>query len=350
MAYLSMEFWERIDRRRIETFAYGIEPGEPGPVSRRIAQAFEHFADVSAESVPRIVERIRRDRIAVLFDLNGYTRYAREAIFALRPAPIQINCIGFPGTLGASWYDYIYTDRFALPAELGDFYVERPLYMPHTTFPSDTTRWPAGPPPSRAQCGLPEHGFVFCCFNRTHKILPDVFAVWMRLLRSVPGSVLWLLDARGDAKDNLRREANAAGIDPNRLVFAPHAPMRDHLARNPVGDLFVDTYPYGAHTTANDALLAGLPLVTRVGETLASRIAGSQLNAIGLSELITANAADYEALAQRLATQPAMLQSYRKRLAANRGTYPLFDMERYARDFEDAVERVWNDHAGKTPS
>jgi predicted O-linked N-acetylglucosamine transferase (SPINDLY family) len=349
MASLSMEFWERIDRRRIEGFAYGLSPADTGPTGLRIARAFEHFGDVSAEPTPRIVERIRADRIAVLFDLNGYTRNAREAIFPARPAPVQVNSIGFPGTLGATWYDYIYTDRYALPAEFASSYVERPLYMPHTTFPSDTTRWPSRPPPSRAECGLPEKGFVFCCFNRTYKILPDVFAVWMRWLQAVPGSVLWLLEARGDAKENLQREAHAAGIDPNRLVFAPRAPMGVHLVRNAVPDLFVDTYPYGAHTTANDALLAGLPLVTCAGETLASRIAGSQLRAIGLPDLITSNLADYRALGLELATRPELLQGHRQRLVANRLTSPLFDMERYARDFADAVERVWNDYRVGTP-
>ena len=221
--------------------------------------------------------------------------------------------------------------------------------MPHTAFPSDTTRWISQRPPSRAECGLPEEGFVFCCFNRTYKILPDVFAVWMRWLQAVPGSVLWLLEARGDAKENLQREARAAGVDPNRLVFAPRAPMSVHLVRNAVPDLFVDTYPYGAHTTANDALLAGLPVLTCAGETLASRIAGSQLRAIGLSDLITTNLADYEALGLELATRPDLLQGHRLRLAANRLTYPLFDMERYARDFADAVERVWNDYRAGNP-
>jgi predicted O-linked N-acetylglucosamine transferase (SPINDLY family) len=349
MAFLSMEFWERIDRRRVEAFAYGLGPTDTGPTGLRIARAFEHFTDVSAEPTARIVERIRADRIAVLFDLNGYTRHAREAIFPARPAPVQVNCLGFPGTLGATWYDYIFTDRYALPAEFASSYVERPLYMPHAAFPSDTTRWHPQSAPSRAECGLPEQGFVFCCFNRTYKILPDVFAIWMRWLQAVPGSVLWLLEARGDAKENLQREARAASVDPNRLVFAPRTPMSVHLVRNAVPDLFVDTFPYGGHTTANDALLAGLPVLTCAGETLASRIAGSQLRAIGLSDLITTHLADYEALGLELATRPDLLQGHRRRLAANRLTYPLFDMERYAHDFADAVERVWSDYRAGTP-
>jgi predicted O-linked N-acetylglucosamine transferase (SPINDLY family) len=284
--------------------------------------------------------------MGILFDLNGYTRNARPAIFALRPAPLQINAIGFQATLGTTWHDYILTDRFSLPESLQRFYTERALYMPHMLYPSDTTRLPAGPPPSRAACALPEHAFVFCCFNNTYKILPEVFAIWMRLLAAVRGSVLWLLETSAEAKQNLRQEATRAGIDAQRLLFAPRVGVGEHVARNAAADLFLDTYPYGAHTTANDALLAGLPLLTCVGETLVSRIAGSQLTAVGLPELITESFAEYEELALELARRPALLKSYRERLAANRDTTPLFDMARYARDFEDAMERIWAEHRG----
>ncbi|HEV8257677.1 MAG TPA: SEC-C metal-binding domain-containing protein [Casimicrobiaceae bacterium] len=342
--HLSLEFWERIDRSRLEMFAYSLRHDDDNPFLRRARAAFEHFTDVSQDSVAGIAQRIRDDRIAILIDRNGYTLHAREAIFALRPAPIQINCIGFPGTLGTSWYDYIFTDRFSLPEHLTPFYTERPLYMPHMAFPSDTTRLPSGPPPARSACGLPEQGFVFCCFNNTYKILPDVFAVWMRLLAAVPGSVLWLLETSAEAKANLRREAGAAGIDPARLIFAARVKVGAHVARHAGADLFLDTYPYGAHTTANDALLAGLPVLTCAGDTLVSRICGSQLSAIGLPELITTTFADYEALALKLAQDPALLQSYRDRLVANRRTTPLFDMARYARDFEEAMQRVWAEH------
>jgi predicted O-linked N-acetylglucosamine transferase (SPINDLY family) len=341
--HLSLEFWEKVDRARLEMFAYSLRPGDDNPFERRARGAFEHYADMSQQSVADIAQRIRDDRIAILIDRNGYTLNAREGIFPLRPAPIQINCIGFPGTMGAAWYDYIFTDRFSLPEHLQRFYTERPLYMPHMAFPSDTTRLPPGPPPSRAACGLPEKAFVFCCFNNSFKILPEVFAIWMRVLQAVPGSVLWLLDTSDETKANLRREAAAAGVDAQRLIFAPRVGVGEHVARHAVADLFLDTYPYGAHTTANDALLAGLPLLTCVGDTLVSRIAGSQLLAIGLSELITTNFADYEALALKLATEPALLASHRQRLAANRKTTPLFDMARYARDFEDAMLRIWDE-------
>jgi predicted O-linked N-acetylglucosamine transferase (SPINDLY family) len=185
---------------------------------------------------------------------------------------------------------------------------------------------------------------VFCCFNAAYKILPDVFARWMRLLAAVPKSVLWLLETSAEAKTNLHREAAAAGIAPARLVFAPRVGLGAHMVRQAAADLFLDTYPYGAHTTANDALLAGLPVLTCAGETLVSRICGSQLSAIGLAELITTSFADYEALALKLATAPGVLEGYRQRLAANRATAPLFDMARYARNFEEAMERIWAEH------
>src|SRR5439155_7206915 len=338
---LMIELWERLDRGRFELFAYGTLAPATGAVGQRVERAFEHFIDVSGDTFDRIATRIREDRIGILFDLNGYTRNARPAIFALRPAPLQINAIGFQATLGTTWHDYILTDRFSLPEPLQRFYTERPLYMPHMLYPSDTTRLPPGPPPSRAACGLPEEAFVFCCFNNAYKILPEIFAIWMRLLAAVPESVLWLPDTSTEAKENLRREAASAGVDPQRLIFAPRVGVGEHVARNAAADLFLDTYPYGAHTTANDALLAGLPLITCAGDTLVSRIAGSQLTAIGLPELITTGFAEYEALAVKLATQPGLLKSYRERLAANRRSTPLFDMARYARDFEDAMQRIW---------
>ena len=342
MVHLSIEFWEGIDRDRIETFAYGIRERDPGPIGIRAVRAFEHFSDVSEASNDEVVRQIRADRIGILVDLNGYTLYSREKIFALRPAPIQINYLGFPGTLGAAWYDYIWVDPFGAPPSMQPFFTERLLELPNMSFPSGTGRAPKGPPPSRADCGLPENAFVFCCFNSAYKILPDVFAVWMRLMHAVPASVLWLLEAGPEAEANLRREADNAGVEPNRLIFAPRiASVELHVARTAVADLIVDSFPYGAHTTANDALLAGVPLVTRAGETLVSRIAGSQLHAIGLPELVTFTPADYEALARRLARSPSELVATRDRLAAHRHTHPLFDTARFTRDVESSLFGAW---------
>jgi predicted O-linked N-acetylglucosamine transferase (SPINDLY family) len=343
MAHLQVEHWERIDRARIETFGYGLRAVDSGPMGRRAARAFEHFVDVSAESNEQILRRIRADGISILFDLNGYTAGGDSRLMALRPAPIQINSIGFPGTLGAEWYDYILVDRFGAPEAMAPFYTERLLHMPHASYPSDTTREPRGPAPSRAQCGLPDKAFVFCCFNNAYKILPDVFALWMRLLSAVPDSTLWLLATNEEATANLRRAATAHGIAPERLIFADVVSIERHLARHAAADLFLDTFPYGAHTTTNDALLAGLPVLTRAGETLVSRIAGSQLQAIGLPELVTTSLSEYEALALRLAREPETLAALRARLAANRHTHPLFDMARYTQDFEALLLHTWDE-------
>lgn len=345
VASLLTEAWERIDRGRLETFAYGIVPADSGPIGQRIVRSFEHFADVSAEHVNGIAERIRADGIAILFDLNGYTQNAKPEIFALRPAPLQINSMGFPGTLGAEWYDYIHVDHFAAPAEFQQHYTERFFHMPHSYVPSDTRRAPGGPLPTRSDVGLPDGAFVFCCFNNTFKLLPEVFAVWARLLAAVPDSVLWLLAPNAESTTNLRREAKKAGIDPARLIFAPRVENAQHLARTALADLFLDTSPYGAHTTTNDALLVGLPVVTCAGDTLASRNPGSQLRAIGLPDMVTSSFDEYEALALRLAREPGALASVRMRLTENRSTYPLFDMPRYARDFEDGLLRIWDDYA-----
>ncbi len=222
--------------------------------------------------------------------------------------------------------------------------------MPHSYYASDTSRAPAGPIPSRQQCGLPENAFVFCAFNNSVKILPDVFHIWMRVLGATPDSVLWLLATNADSCNNLRREASSAGVDPERLIFAPKVGMAEHIARNATADLFVDTTPYGAHTTANDALLAGLPVLTIAGETFASRVAGSQLHAIGLPELVTSSLAEYEAVAIALAHDRERLAALRTRLAQNRRTHPLFDMARYARDLEDGLLELWRRHVAESGS
>jgi protein O-GlcNAc transferase len=344
MASVIPELLERLDRTRLETFGYGLVTADTGPVGTRIANAFDHFIDVSTASATQAVERIRADGIAILFDLNGYTRNARPELFALRSAPLQINSIGFPGSLGMDWYDYIHADPFVAPAWAQHQYSERFFLMPHSYYPSDTVRAPQGPPPTRAACGLPSDAFVFCSFNNAFKILPEVFAIWMRLLAATPHSVLWLLEANADVRSNLQGEAARAGIASERLIFAPRVPNNEHMARYAAADLFLDTSPYGAHTTANDALLAGLPVVTCAGETFASRVAGSQLHAIGLPELVTTSFADYEALALSLARAPRQLAALRTRLAQNRHTQPLFDMARYARDLEDGLLCIWRDY------
>jgi predicted O-linked N-acetylglucosamine transferase (SPINDLY family) len=260
----------------------------------------------------------------------------------MRPAPIQVNFLGYPGTMGADFIDHILVDRFIVPPDHRRFFSERPAYMPHCYVPNDTTRGRSAVPPARADCGLPEAGFVFCCFNNAYKITPQMFDVWARIVTAVPGSVLWLL---GDdtVKRNLTAEWIARGVDPARLVFAPRASPPEHLARHVHADLFIDTFRYNAHTTTTDALWMGVPVLTCSGETFASRVAGSMLTAVGLPDLIAADPAGYEALAVKLATEAGLLAGYRGRLQENRRTMPLFDIPAFTRALEDTLEGLWRE-------
>jgi predicted O-linked N-acetylglucosamine transferase (SPINDLY family) len=346
MAALLTEVWERHDRSRLETRAYSIGPSESSSLRARIGASFEHFVDCYEQSAEQIARRIRDDGIDMLVDLNGYTTHAKSEIFALKPAPVQLSWLGYLGTLGADWYDYVLTDRFVSPPSTQAYFSERFLYLPDCYCPSDTRREVAAQPASRSQCALPERGVVFCCFNNSYKILPPVFEVWMRLLANTPGSVLWLAPGNPTAGANLRREAAARGVDPARLVLAPRVSLPEHLARHPHADLFLDTTPYNAGTTTNDALFMGVPVVTCAGATMVSRIAGSQLHAIGLPELVTTTLADYEALALSLAREPQQLAALKARLAANRRTQPLFDMARFSRALDDLLIGAWENHCG----
>jgi len=330
---------ERHDRSRFEVFGYSLGPDDASPARARFAAAFDRFVDVRSESFGATAQRIRDDRIAVLFDTSGYVLHARPEIFALRPAPVQVNCIGFPGTLGAGFYDWILADSIVAPPRQQANFAERFLYLPDCYLPSDPGRV-AGATPSRADCGLPDDAFVFCCFNASYKILPPVFDVWMRLLEAARGSVLWLLETSPEAKRNLRREAERRGVAAERLVFAPRVPLAEHLARQAAADLFLDTLPCNAHTTANDALFAGLPLLTCEGETFAGRVSASQLRAAGLSELVTSDLAAYEALAFALARDPQRLRACRERLRASHATAPLFDTTAYTRALERLLEEA----------
>jgi predicted O-linked N-acetylglucosamine transferase (SPINDLY family) len=348
-ASLLAEVWEQHDRTRLTTHAYAIGPREASPLGARIEAAFDRFVDCSGDSIEQTARRIAEDGIEVLIDLNGYTTHAKGEIFALRPAPVQISWLGYLGTLGAEWYDYVLTDRFVCPPAQQPFFTERFLYLPDCYCPSDTRRPVAAVRPDRMACGLPEQGFVFCCFNSTYKILPAVFDIWMRLLGQVPGSVLWLAPGNATASNNLRREAGERGIDPGRLIFAPRAGLPEHLARHVHADLFLDTMPYNAGATANDALFMGVPVLTCAGETMASRVAGSQLVAIGLPELATTRLTDYETLALALAREPTLLRQYKDRLRVNRDTHPLFDMVGFTRALDDRLCAAWENRSRPTP-
>ncbi len=259
------------------------------------------------------------------------------ASLAHRPASVQVNYLGFPGTMGAPFIDYILADRIVLPIDQQPFCSEKIVHLPDCYQANDATR-ELLPAPTRAEAGLPAQGFVFCCLNNGWKITRPLFDIWMRLLAQVEGSVLWLLD--GPHVVNLRREAQARGIDPSRLVFAPKLPPDQHLARHQLADLFLDTLPYGAHTSCSDALYAGLPIVTCYGKAFPGRVAASLLKAIDLPELVATHLADYERLALDLAKNPALLQATKQKLARNRGTAPLYDSERFRRRIEAAYEKM----------
>lgn len=344
------EVWARTDRARFETFAYSIGPPDASALRRRVEASFDHFVDCHREVPRATAARIRADRIDILVDLNGYTHQSRCEILLQRPAPLQASWLGYLGTLGTDAIDVVITDRFATPEALQPAFTERFLLLPDCCMPSDTRREVAPPPPSREACGLPRDGFVFCCFNNPYKILPPMFAVWMRLLAATPASVLWLSPGNPVATANLRREAQHRGVDPERLVFAPRVPPAEHLARQVHADLFLDTLPYNAGTTANDALLVGLPVLTCAGATMAGRIAGSELLAIGLPELVTFSLVDYEQRALHLARNPVRLRRLREQLATNRAHAPLFDMPQFTRNFEDALLRAWEERAESAAS
>lgn len=344
-SYLIAELFELHNRERFEVIGYSLGPDDGSAIRRRIVQACTGFVDLAPLSDIEAARRVHDDGVDIVIDLKGYTKGGRPRIFALRPAPVQISYLGFPGSMGADCIDYIITDRFITPPEQQCYFSERFVYLPDTYQVNDRQRRIAEQTPSRAECRLPETGFVYCCFNHSYKITPAIFDIWMRLLQQTPDSVLWLLEANQWAVKNLRREAHARGVAPERLVFAPRCDLPEHLARQRVADLFLDTLPVNAHTTASDALWAGLPVLTCAGDTFVSRVAGSLLHAIGLPELITTSLDDYERLALRLTRRTDELAALRARLAADRDTMPLFDTVRYTGHLETAYEQMWSNAA-----
>jgi predicted O-linked N-acetylglucosamine transferase (SPINDLY family) len=336
-AQLMVELFERHDRDRFEVAALAFGPDDGSPMRQRLVKAFDSFDDVRPLSDLDIARLIRAREIDIAVDLNGHTHQARPGIFSHRPAPVQMNYLVYPGTIGASYMDTILADRIVLPSDQQPFFSEKIVHLPDCYQANDATRL-VPPAPSRAEAGLPESGFVFCCFNNSWKITAPVFDIWMRLLQQVPDSVMWLLDS--PANDNLRAEAEKRGVDGGRLVFAPKLPPGQHLARHQLADLFLDTLPYNAHTTCSDALWAGLPVVTCYGAAFHGRVAASLLKAIDLPELVTTRPEDYEALALDLARNPALLKATRDKLRRNRLTTPLYDSERFRRNIEAAYEAM----------
>jgi protein O-GlcNAc transferase len=340
-AFLMAELFERHDKSRFETYAISFSTDDQSDMRRRLIAAFDHFHDVRGKSDKDVAKLMHDLKIDIAIDLKGYTQDARPEIFEHRPSPIQVNYLGYPGSLGSRVMDYIVADKTVAPFEHAPYFSEKIVQLPDSYQVNDTHRKVSPTVPTRAQAGLPEQGFVFCSFNNNWKITPDVFDVWMRLLRQAEGSVLWLLGDNEGSVRNLRKEAQKRGIDPARLVFAGRMVPDEHLARHALADLFLDTLPCNAHTTASDALWVGLPLLTCEGGTFAGRVAASLLRAANVPELVTTSMADYEAMALKLARDPAQAVAFRKRLLDNRMNVPLFNPERFARHIEAAYTTMW---------
>ncbi|MEN3112445.1 tetratricopeptide repeat protein [Uliginosibacterium paludis] len=339
-AYLMAGLFEQHDRSRFEVFIFAFNSPGGDQMRERLSRAVEHFIDVSDLDDEAAARLLRKHEIDIAVDLKGYTRDARTGILAFRPAPIQVNYLGYPGSMGADFIDYIVADSVLIPEGSEADYSEKILRLPRCYQPNDRLRPIAHEAGSRQDHGLPDNAFVFCCFNNNFKITPDVFDVWMRLLAGVPGSVLWLFEDNPHVVPRLRAEAEKRGITGERIHFAARRPLAEHLARHRHADLFIDTFHCNAHTTTSDALWAGLPVVTLAGQTFAARVAASLLEACGLQELVTQSPADYEALCLELARNPARLRAIRERLRAQRDELPLFDTAGYTRELESAWTHI----------
>jgi protein O-GlcNAc transferase len=344
VASLIAELLESHDRTRFEILGFSFGKDDGSAMRTRLISALDQFHDVRSSSDREAAELIRDLDVDIAVDITGYTHDARPGILSYRPAPIQVSYLGFPATTGSPCVDYVIADKTVLPFDKQPFYTEKIVHLPDCYMATDSTRQIAEST-SRREAGLPEHGFVFCCFNSSYKITAPIFKIWMRLLQATEGSVIWLAEANLAATKNLQSAAKANGIDAGRLVFAPRVPQPEHhLARYRLADLFLDTLPFNAHTTAADALWAGLPLLTCRGTSFCGRVAASLLFAVGLPELVTTTLEDYETTARILASDPSLLREYRSRLERNRLSFPLFDSARFRRNIEAAYIRMWERH------
>ena len=353
VAYVSADFYEHAtsqlmagmfechDKSRFELTAISIGRDDNSQMRQRLNRSFDHFINAEILSDEEIASCIRETEIDILIDLKGFTQDARTNVFSSRPAPIQVSYLGYPGTMGAPYIDYIIADQTVIPDEFRKFYSEKIVVLPNSYQANDRNRFISDKAFFRPDVGLPSQGFVFCCFNNNYKIVPRVFDCWMQILKQVEGSVLWLLEGASAASNNLKKEASARGISSERLIFAKRMPLPEHLARHKLADLFLDTLPYNAHTTASDALWAGLPVLTCIGETFSGRVAASLLNAIHLPELITTTTEAYEQMAIDLAAHPEKLAAIKYKLAENRLTTPLFDTKLFTKHIEAAYTEMY---------
>jgi predicted O-linked N-acetylglucosamine transferase (SPINDLY family) len=349
-AILMTELWELHDKDQFEIYAFDNGSDDQSPRRKRIEDAFDSLIDISRMSDDQAAKIIQDKEIDILINLNGFFGKPRQGIFARKPAPIQVNYLGFPGTIGADYMDYLIADSIVIPDNSRQYYCEKVVRLPHCYQTNDSKRLIADRQFTREEFNLPQEGFVFCCFNNSYKILPQTFDVWMRLLHAVQGSVLWLIEDNPEASLNLRIEAKARGIDPERVIFAKRIPLPDHLARHRCADLFLDTLPYNAHTTASDALWAGLPVITLTGTSFPGRVATSMLSSLNLPELITHSSEEYEALAIQLARHREQLDLIKLKLAQNRLTSPLFNAPLFAKNIEAAYTEIYKrNQAGLAP-
>lgn len=344
VSFLLAGMFESHDKSRFDITAISLGSDDNTEMRQRLKESVGHFIDVKAHSDDQIADIVKSSEADILVDLMGFTAESRTGIFARCAAPIQVNYLGYPGTMGANYIDYVIADSILIPASHQNSYTEKIVYLPNSYQGNDTKRNISKKIFTRAECGLPDSGFVFCCFNNSYKILPSVFDRWMRILLEVPGGVLWLLEDNATAVINLKREAELRGISAERLVFAKRMSLPDHLARHRLADLFLDTLPYNAHTTASDALWAGLPVLTQIGEAFAGRVAASLLSAIGLPELIIETSEEYVQLAIDLAKHPEKLAAIKHKLAENRLTAPLFDTKLFTKHIESAYTAMYEQH------
>jgi len=348
-ALLVVELLERHDPARFEVFLYCHSEQDGSPLQQRVRATTKHFRDVRHFGNAEVAQLMREDGIDIVVDLKGQTTHTRFELLAARPAPVQVSFLGYPGTCGAPFLDYIVGDPIVTPVDTASHYSERIAQMPVCYQPNDSRR-ELPPAPSRAELGLPDDAVVLCCFNQTYKVLPAMADLWARILAGAPDAVLWLLIWNENAAANLVRELQARGVDPERVFFSPRATIADHQARLQCADLFLDTWPYNAHTTASEALWGGVPVLTVPGETFASRVAASLVTACGLPGFVCDTPEAYVATAISLANDPAPLRAAQRHLVDHRRTLPLFDGARFARDFEALLQRMWDRHeAGLAP-
>lgn len=339
VALLTAELFECHNRDQFEIYGFCWSREDGSEIRQRIIKSMDHFLRIDTLDDEAAAKLIREHEIDVLVDLHGQTKGARAAILAYRPAPIQVTYLGLPATTGLPCVDYVIADKFLIPQKLAKFYSEKPLYMPHVYQVSDRQRQ-SSPPPSRKTCGLPEDAFVFCCFNNNYKYTPEVFSAWLNILRRVPHSILWLLSDNQWAETNLRREAESHGIDSNRLIFSPRVSPADYLARFTAADLFLDSFPFNAGTTANDALWMGLPVLTMSGRSFASRMAGALLTAANMEQLITYNLSDYENKAVELANRGNRCEDLKQHLKTVKEHGGLFDTPKFTKNLENKFKKL----------